>query len=217
MKFIEIDMKQWARKEHYKHYRNNVCCSYSLTVDIDVTALLTTLKAKGLKAYPAQIYMLSTVTNQFSEFRMSTNEHQQLGYWDIIDPMYTVLKKNTETFSAVWTKYNSCFHGFYEACLDDMTQYAIGALFPQKNVPLNVFNISSVPWLDFTAFNLTVSSAETYLLPIFTIGRYRKGEHGKTFMPLAIQCHHAVCDGFHVGKFVDALRYMAANSEEWLW
>ncbi|KTE92410.1 hypothetical protein AT727_19690 [Desulfitobacterium hafniense] len=35
-------------------------------------------------------------------------------------------------------------------------------------------------------------------------------------MPLAIQCHHAVCDGFHVGKFVDALRRMAANAEAWL-
>ncbi len=215
MKLIEIDMEQWARKEHYEHYRNNVSCSYSLTIDIDVSELLTALKAKGLKVYPAQIYMLSTVVNQFAEFRMSTNEQQHLGYWDIIDPMYTVLNKNTETFSAVWTKYDKCFPRFYEACLDDMIQYANGALFPQKNLPPNVFNISSVPWLDFTAFNLNVFSGENYLLPIFTIGRYRK-ENGRAFMPLAIQCHHAVCDGFHVGKFVDDLRYMATNSEEWL-
>ncbi len=215
MEFIEIDMKQWVRKEHYEHYRNNVCCSYSLTIDIDVTDLLTTLKAKDLKGYPAQIYMLSTVTNQFYEFRMATNEQHHLGYWDIINPMYTVLNTNTETFSAVWTKYNKCFHRFYEACMDDIAQYTSGVLFPQKSLPPNVFSISSVPWLDFTAFNLNVFSGETYLLPIFTIGRYRK-EHEKTFMPLAIQCHHAVCDGFHVGKFVDALRYMASNPEKWL-
>ena len=215
MKFIEIDMKQWVRKEHYEHYSNNVSCSYSLTIDIDVTDLLTRLKARELKSYPAQIYMLSTVANQFSEFRMSTNEQNHLGYWDIIHPMYTVLNTKTETFSAVWTQYNKCFHRFYEACLDDMAQYTSGVLFPQKNIPPAVFNISSLPWLDFTAFNLNVFSGEAYLLPILTIGRYRK-EHGKTYMPLAIQCHHAVCDGFHVGKFVEALRYMAANSEEWL-
>ncbi|CDX00004.1 CatA-like O-acetyltransferase [Desulfitobacterium hafniense] len=35
-------------------------------------------------------------------------------------------------------------------------------------------------------------------------------------LPLAIQCHHAVCDGYHVGKFVEALRSMAANPKQWL-
>ena len=74
MKFIEIDMEQWASKEHY---RNNAC-SYSLTIDVDVSDLLATLKAKELKVYPVQIYMLSTVVSQFAEFRMSTNEQNFL-------------------------------------------------------------------------------------------------------------------------------------------
>lgn len=146
---------------------------------------------------------------------MSTNEENRLGYWDVIDPMYTVLNRDTETFSAVWTKYDKCFHRFYRACLDDTAQYASGVLFPQNNLPSNVFNISSVPWLDFTSFNLNVFSGDNYLLPIFTIGKYKK-ENDKTLMPLAIQCHHAVCDGFHVGRFIDALRHMAINWDEWL-
>ncbi|WP_147668178.1 CatA-like O-acetyltransferase [Anaerosinus gibii] len=33
-------------------------------------------------------------------------------------------------------------------------------------MPLHVFNISSIPWLDFTAFNLNVSSSENYLLQL---------------------------------------------------
>ncbi|SHN87266.1 type A chloramphenicol O-acetyltransferase [Desulfitobacterium chlororespirans] len=215
MKFIEVEMEQWARKKHYEHYSKHVRCSYSLTVEIDISGLLTGLKAKGRKAYPAQIYMLSAVANQFQEFRMSTNEEKRLGYWDVINPMYTVLNRETETFSAIWTKYDSCFHRFYRACLEDATQYANGVLFPQDNLPPNIFNISSIPWLDFTAFNLNVPSQDNYLLPIFTIGKYRK-EKGKTLMPLAIQCHHAVCDGLHVGRFIDALRYMAVNWDEWL-
>lgn len=215
MKFIEIPIEQWARKEHYKHYANAVRCTYSLTVDIDVSDLLLALKTRGRKTYPAQLYMLSTVVNQFPEFRMSVDETNRLGCWESIDPMYTVYHPETETFSAVWTKYDACFSTFYEAYLADIAQYANGALFPQKNTPPHVFHISSLPWLDFIAFDLNVASSENYLLPIFTIGQYRKVDD-KTFMPLAIQCHHAVCDGFHVGKFVEALRFMAKNPNEWL-
>ena len=213
MNFIEIQMEQWARKNHYEHYRNNVKCSYSLTVDIDVSKLTAQLKGRGMKAYPAQIYMLATIVNQFPEFRMTTNEEHRLGYWEVIDPIYTVFNPDTETFSAIWKKYDNCFNEFYQAYLEDTAQYTSGVLFPQAHVPPNIFNVSSIPWLDFTAFNLNFSSGEAYLLPIFTIGKYKK-ENNRTLMPLAIQCHHAVSDGYHVGKFVEALRIMAANPEQ---
>ena len=215
MNFIEIQMENWARKSHYEHYRNNVRCSYSVTVDIDVSNLLYQIKKRGIKTYPAQIYMLSTIVNQFPEFRMTTNEEHRLGYWEVINPMYTILNADTETFSAVWTKYDCCFDKFYQAYMQDTAQYANGVLFPQDHVPANTFNVSSVPWLDFTAFNLNVSTDGNYFLPIFTIGKYKK-ENNCTLMPLAIQCHHAVCDGYHVGKFVEALREMEINCIEWL-
>lgn len=215
MKFIEIPLEQWARKSHYEHYKNHVRCSFSVTVDIDISVLRTRLREQGLKDYPAQIYMLSTIVNQFPEFRMTTNEDGHLGYWDMMHPMYTVLNPDTETFSAVWTKYDACFTRFYEAYLRDSEQVANGEFFPQKDTPDNVFNISSVPWLDFTSFNINVFSDGSYLLPIFTIGRYKE-QDGRTLMPFAIQCHHAVCDGYHVGKFVEALRSMTANPQQWL-
>jgi Chloramphenicol O-acetyltransferase len=215
MNFIEIQIAQWARKSHYEHYRNNVQCSYSLTVDIDVSNLLVRIKERGKKTYPAQIYMLATIVNQFPEFRMTINEKHRLGYWDVIDPMYTILNMDKETFSAVWTKYDCCFEKFYQAYLQDTAQFASGGLFPQDYVPPNTFNVSSVPWLDFTAFNINVFSDGNYLLPIFTIGKYKK-ENNRTLMPLAIQCNHAICDGYHVGKFVEALREMVINCDEWL-
>jgi len=46
-----------------------------------------------------------------------------------------------------------------------------------------------------------------YLLPIFTMGKYF-GSGGRRMLPLAIQVHHAVCDGYHVGQFVEHLQEM---------
>jgi chloramphenicol O-acetyltransferase type A len=63
---------------------------------------------------------------------------------------------------------------------------------------------------------ITQKVTGSYLLPIFTIGKFiEQGE--KTFMPLALQVHHSVCDGFHTGRFVNALQTLEDNYDEWLY
>ena len=44
-----------------------------------------------------------------------------------------------------------------------------------------------------------------FLLPIFTMGKCFERD-GKHLLPLSIQVHHAVCDGYHVGLFVEKLQ-----------
>ena len=76
---------------------------------------------------------------------------------------------------------------------------------PKPGLPENVFPISSLPWTTFTGFNLNITSDGTYLFPIFTFGKYFiRGK--KTLIPLSVQVHHAVCDGFHVSRFINDLQ-----------
>ena len=74
-----------------------------------------------------------------------------------------------------------------------------------ENVQTTSFNISMVPWLEFTSLNINVYDEGKFLLPIFSMGKYFERD-GKRFLPLAIQVHHAVCDGYHVGAFVARLQ-----------
>ena len=65
--------------------------------------------------------------------------------------------------------------------------------------------MSCIPWTNFTGFNLNLQQGYEYLLPIFTIGKYFSDEE-KILLPLAIQVHHAVCDGFHLSRFINDLK-----------
>ena len=47
MAFDLIDIENWERREYYEHFIGKVVCSYSVTVDIDITDL------KGQRLYPA--------------------------------------------------------------------------------------------------------------------------------------------------------------------
>ena len=62
-----------------------------------------------------------------------------------------------------------------------------------------------VPWFTFSSFNINVFGDGKYLLPVFTMGKFFD-EDGKRILPLAIQVHHAVCDGYHVGRFIELLQ-----------
>ena len=75
----------------------------------------------------------------------------------------------------------------------------------KPNVPSNNFSVSMIPWATFEGFNLNLQKGYDYLKPIFTMGKYYQ-EADQTLMPLAIQVHHAVCDGFHVCRFIDDLQ-----------
>ena len=76
---------------------------------------------------------------------------------------------------------------------------------PKAGTPENSFNISMLPWLEFTSVNINVFDDGKFLLPIFTMGKYFERD-GRRMLPLSIQVHHAVCDGYHVGVFVDKLQ-----------
>lgn len=52
-------------------------------------------------------------------------------------------------------------------------------------------------------------------MPIITIGKYDKNEN-KIVLPITIQIHHAVCDGFHVAKFINKLQEWCNEPEKHL-
>lgn len=217
MEFNLIDKENWKRKEYYNHYMDNLRCTYSLTANIDITKLRIALKSVNKKIYPALIYMITTTVNELPEFRMSTNADGELGCWDEMVPSYTIFNKETETFSSIWTMFDSSFIKFYKECSDDIESYSKASnLTPKSNEPLNTFNISCLPWVNFTSFNLNVYTDRTYTLPIFTIGGFDE-QNDRTLIPLAVQVHHSVCDGFHVSKFINSLQKVADSFDEWLY
>lgn len=216
MKFNRIDIEKWNRKEYYIHYMNQLPCTYSLTTNIDITNMLSAIKKASKKIYPAQIYIIASIVNQYKEFRMTRNHDGDLGYWDEVNPSYTIFNKSSETFSSIWTMYNRDFSLFYDSCTKDIIKYSQSiCLMPKPDEPSNTFTISSLPWVNFTGFNINVFSEGNYLPPIFTMGKFIE-TNNTVLMPISIQVHHAVCDGFHIGRFINSLQNLASNIEEWL-
>jgi len=215
MNFKPIDMDNWARKPYFEHYLNRVRCSYSITADLDITLLRAELKRMGMKLYPALIHMIATVVNRHGEFRTCFDAEGRLGVWDRMSPGFTILHED-KTFSSIAVPFSEAFSTFYDHYLQATETYKNAKqLFPDANEPPNTFPISSIPWVSFTGFNLNIYTGGTYLLPIFTIGQYHARDT-TLLLPLSVQFHHAVCDGYHAGVLFGELQQLAGDCERWL-
>ncbi|HEY2493404.1 MAG TPA: type A chloramphenicol O-acetyltransferase [Paenibacillus sp.] len=215
MEFNLIDRENWDRNPYFEHYLNQKC-TFSITANIDITTLLEQFRINEIKLYPTFIYMVSKTVNSHVQFRTCFNDEGELGYWDKMIPSYTIFHNDDKSFSSIWTEFSNEFSVFYKNYQDDIKQYGdIKGLFAKDNVPKNSFPISSIPWTCFTGFNLNVNNDGNFLLPIITGGKYLN-QGDKTLLPISLQVHHAVCDGYHASTFIEELQQLVNHCHEWL-
>lgn len=215
MNFNKIDLDNWKRKEIFNHYLNQQT-TFSITTEINISDLYRNIKQKGYKFYPTFIFLVTCVINSNTAFRTSYDSEGELGYWDKLDPLYTIFDSVSETFSGIWTTGRNDFKTFYDSYLFDVEKYTgSGKLFPKTPIPENTFAISIIPWTSFTGFNLNIGNNSKYLLPIITAGKFINKDHS-IYLPLSLQVHHSVCDGYHAGLFMNSIQELADRPNDWL-
>lgn len=202
MNFNIINKEEWHRKKYFDHYFNEIPCTYSMTVKLDITKI----KNSDRKLYPTMLYFITKVVNRHSEFRTAIDINGNLGVFDEMLPCYTVFNKESETFSNIWTQYCDSYDEFCKLYEKDIEMFgSVKKMIAKPDIPENNFPVSMIPWTTFDGFNLNLQKGYQYLLPIFTMGKYYE-ENSRYILPLAIQVHHAVCDGFHVSRFANELQ-----------
>lgn len=206
--YTPVDVSRWARKEHFEVFQSFAQSTINQTVLIDITALLKHVKNIGWKFYPTIIFLVSKIVNRHPEFRMAI-KNNELVVWNNSHPSYTIFHNETETFSSLWSHYDGNIHHFQDAYSEDVAQHGNNiAYWPKGESPENVFFISAIPWVSFTSFNINVAHMQNFFAPMFTLGKYYS-QDGKIVLPLAVQVHHSVCDGFHVARLCNELQAMS--------
>lgn len=214
MRFNKIDMDSWPRREYYRHYMDTVRCTYSATVNVDITGLYRAAKAGGLKLYPVLIWRTADTVNRFEFMRYNTDSRGDVGYYDTVHPSFTAKAKERGNFNVLYCPYDKDFGRFYRQCTRIIDRYAgLPRMYPQRDLPANCFDISAIPQLAFTSFDLELYTSGSWLAPIITTGKLIK-EGGKVKIPFNIKVHHRVCDGMQLAGFFEALEARGQKGED---
>ena len=214
--FTPIDRNTWPMAQQFYYYTEMAPTTYTVTVTLDVTILRKTLKSKGIKFFPAYLYLVTRAIGKQQELRMSI-QNGILGYWDHLTPAYPQFHEDDKTTSLLWTEYNDDFQLFYERYLEDTKKHGSShGILTSKGVPLpNAYVISCIPWFTFNSFSLHNHGMKDYFVPSFEAGKFT--ENNETIsMPLSITVHHATTDGYHLKVFLEELQRTMNCPAEWL-
>lgn len=214
MGFNLINMDTWNRKECFEHFYNNAKCTYSITVNIDITNLHIYIKENGLRLYPVFTWIVSKAINNHQEFKMSFDQEGRIGYFDEIGPNYSVLNDDTKIMSSLYTPFYSSFAEFYDGMVNEMESYKKDKNYVSK-MQWNFFIVSCLPWFSYTSFDVNNQGEQQWLFPMVTWGKFFEQDN-KILMPLTIQVHHAVADGYHCSLFFNDVQEISSKADKFL-
>lgn len=214
--FHVIDRATWPRSGHFDYYVEKIHCRYDLTANLTITRQLRRVKTLGLRFYPTLLYLAARAVNANREFRMSFDADGVLGYWDFVNPSYTIFHDDDKTFSDVWSDYEEAFPAFYRNVLRDMeTCKNVKGILGKPDKPPNFCPMSALPWLSFTGMTHVLPASPPFLFPIIAFGKYFS-QGDETLIPVSVSVHHAAADGYHTCKLINDMQTLADAAEDWL-
>ena len=82
--FTRIDMESWERKEYFLHYYHDVRCTYSVTINVDITEIYSRVKDESLRLYPTLIWWIANAVNHFRFLRFNHDNDGNIGYYEVL-------------------------------------------------------------------------------------------------------------------------------------
>ena len=204
MNYTVIDLDEWSRGSLFRFYIEKMRMVMSLTVDVDVTNLKAYSDKRKIDFYSLMLWVVSKVINSHDEFKYSWDDQGNLIKWDYVSPSYTDFHSEDESFTKMLTEYSDELHIFCDRIAADRERHKNDRAL-LDNQPLNFFDVSCLPWVRYKHFDIHVFDEGKFLAPVVTWGKYEPVD-GKLTMPLTMNIHHAVADGFHLSRFFNEVQ-----------
>ena len=205
-KYTMIEENKWARKEHFHYYQEQIPCSHSMTVQVDVTECLSIAHMKKRHFTALLMYAVCKTVNELDCMKMMTAEDGSPGIWKVTNPVFTVFHPDDQTFSDLWMDYLEnpvSFCDEYDRVIDAFGDRR--GIKGRPGQPENFFCFSCTPWTSFTAYSCQAAGKIPPLFPIIDCGRYEKSDTGY-HMPVSLTVSHASMDGYHISLFFRRLQ-----------
>jgi len=199
-----VELAEHPRRSHYELFRGYEDPFFSLTTTVDVTALHAASRAAGGPSFfLASLFASQRAADAVPEFRQRLREN---GIWEHarVDVGATVLRPDG-TFAFAYFAWAEDAASFQDAGKREIDRVVTrtGPAEPRDDRD-DLIHHSVLPWISFTSFkNARRGAGES--VPKVVFGRH-EGRAGRRAMPVSLEVHHALVDGLHAARYLDALQ-----------
>ena len=197
-KYVEVDACK--RKARFEYFSSLAYPYVGVTVNVDITELLSKIKEKRLPFFLTVCYCVGRAANAVPEFRQRIQDGQIVEY-DHCRTSHTVALDDG-TYCYCNLESDMGFADYIPYAVREQEKAKEEATIHEED-NLDMIFISTLPWLSYTSLVQPVPMPADSN-PRITWGKYFQQE-GKTFLPLSVLCHHALADGLHIARFYEQL------------
>jgi len=202
----DIPLDSWPRRAALAHFRTMAQPAFSITAPVDVTGLRERAAAHGATPWLAYHHAALEAANGIDAMRQTlTDGGRGVREFGVIHASTTVLRDDG-SFGFLTLPREPSLASFAARARPgiERVRRASGDLFaadePGDVREETLVHMTALPWLGFTAFTHARGQGDDR--PKVAFGRFTE-TNGRLLMPVAVDVHHALCDGVHVGRFFE--------------
>ncbi len=219
---IPVPRRPWPvaqspRRDAFVFYRRFTQPFFSVCVAVDVTALKPALREAGFGSITLATHFVALrLADRIEPWRARLDASGEPWLYDTVHASTTVLRPDGSFGFA--TLMNTA--RFADFCTAGATALEAARRAEQAFLPLNddlaLIHCTTLPWLHFTQFSHARQVGGSDSCPKLAFGRIDTGADGVARLPLAIDAHHALMDGRHVGEFVQGFESAMRAPRAWI-
>jgi len=201
----KLDVANWNRKEHFLFFKTFDQPYYGVTVTFDCTRAYQQAKTLGVTFYSYYLHKILIAVNETENLKYRI-EGDDVYVCDQVDASSTILRDD-HTFGFSHIRFKTNILDFHQEVLREIERVKqTSGLFTTGQLS-DVIHFSALPWVNFTSISEAFNKSAGDSCPKISVGKMTDVD-GRKQMPFAIQVHHALVDGYHVGLFLDKLQLL---------
>lgn len=206
----ELDIKNWKRESHFNFFKQYDNPFFNICSTIEVTELYGHCKKNNYSFFLASLYLSIKAANNIEEFRYRI-ENEKVFIYDQIHPFSTI-PNDDNTFAFCEFNYKNDFVDFQSEGKTSIEKIKKMGRLESKGNRNDVIHYTTIPWISFTSLMHPRKFNTNDSIPKIAFGKYFE-EGSKLMIPISIDAHHSLVDGYHLGKLLELFRNYIIKSD----
>jgi len=200
--YREIDMATFPRRAHFAYFRSLPNPHVGLTAEVDVTALVSFAKEKGISFFLTLLHAVALAANRVPELRQRIRGEGIIEYASCA----TSHTESTDagTYCYCTLSHTEPFSDYIRYAAEKQKESRAANSVEEDDGHENYYFVSCLPWISYTSIVQPTGGADDSN-PRITWGKYRENASGRLTLPVTLLCHHALVDGAHIAAFYSNL------------
>ena len=210
-----LDIERWPRRESFQFFRGFDKPYFNVCVRLDAAPLKAAVRASGTGSFMLAYHFIALrIANQHEPFRLRL-EGGRVRVHDVLHGGITVLRDD-DSFGFAYLPYDTDWARFCARARPVLeAARARSASFEPRPDDTGVIHCTTLAKVPFTSFSHARNWGREDSVPKLAFGRADR-EGDRLWLPFSVEVHHALMDGVHVGRYVEAMEQAFAEPQTWL-